>query len=70
MTQTWNGTRWRWLSTPSISGTQHNALYAASCTSATFCVAVGAYSSNGTSVQTLTAWWNCTRWKLVPSPNH
>jgi hypothetical protein len=69
VTQTWNGTRWKSLTTPSTSATQQNALYAASCTSATFCMAVGAYSSGGTHVQTLTARWNGTRWKLVPSPN-
>jgi hypothetical protein len=69
VTETWNGTMWSRLSTPSTSSTQHNALYAASCTSATFCMAVGAYSSNGTSVRPLTAWWNGTRWKLALSPN-
>lgn len=62
VTETWNGTMWSRLSTPSTSSTQHNALYAASCTSAIFCMAVGAYSSNGTSVRTLTAWWNGIRW--------
>ncbi len=70
VTQTWNGARWSSLSTPDTSGTQHNALYAASCTSTTFCMAVGAYSANGMSVQTLTARWNGARWTLAPSPNH
>jgi hypothetical protein len=69
VTETWNGIMWSRLSTPSTSSTQHNALYAASCTSTTFCMAVGAYSSNGTSVRPLTAWWNGTRWELALSPN-
>ena len=69
VTETWNGASWSLLSTPSTSSSQHNTLYAASCASATFCMAVGAYSPNGTSVHTLTASWNGTRWKLVQSLN-
>ena len=69
LTERWDGSSWSRLSSPNADGTQGNFLSAVSCTSATFCMAVGAYSSNGTSVRTLTAWWNGTRWKLALSPN-
>ncbi len=68
LAQKWNGTRWTLLTTPDTSSTQDNRTNSVSCTSATFCLAVGLAGPNSQSV-TLAQKWNGTSWKMVASPD-
>ncbi len=61
----WNGTHWSVSPSPT-TGSGQNTLYGVSCTSATFCEAVG---YNGNPYQTLIETWNGTSWSVTPSPN-
>jgi hypothetical protein len=55
----WNGTSWALQSTPSLSGKAQAHLFGVSCTSATFCTAVG---QRGTSA--LIESWNGMSWSV------
>jgi uncharacterized repeat protein (TIGR01451 family) len=68
LVESWNGSAWNIVPSPSTSPTQYSELDGVSCTSANACVAVG-YWSNGTEYQTLTESWNGTSWTIIPSPN-
>ena len=63
----WNGTSWSIVTSPNTSTTVSNHLYGVSCTSTTFCMAVGYYI--GSYYQTLIEEWNGTSWSIVTSPN-
>ncbi len=56
------------MSSPDASGAQNNYLYANSCTSSSFCVAVGNRIS-GNVHQTLIEDWNGSTWSVAPSPD-
>jgi hypothetical protein len=59
----WNGTAWTIVSTPSPATL--SALYAVSCTSATYCSAVGASSASPTGkVTPIAEVWNGSTWSL------
>ncbi len=71
----WNGTTWSISSTPNASGAAVSVLEKVSCTSSSFCLAVG-YSKESTSPvlesgnkKTLTEKWNGTSWSVLGSPN-
>ena len=53
MVQQWNGTSWAIVSSPDVSTTTDNALFAASCTSASACIAEGYYYNGNNKSQTL-----------------
>ena len=59
---------WSIVSSPNSSSTANNDLYASSCTTASFCVAVGNHRS-GSLHQTLIERWNGSTWSIVPSPD-
>ena len=59
---------WSIGSSPNTSTSQDNDLYGVSCTSPSFCVAVGDYY-NGTHDQTLIETWNGSAWSIASSPN-
>ena len=61
-----NGTHWSLLTSPPTTGNQVD-LYGVSCTSTTFCQAVGYV--DGSPYQTLIESWNGTSWSISPSPN-
>jgi hypothetical protein len=71
----WNGRKWSQQTTPDPDGTgtgAGNQLFAASCTSATSCWAVGYYGSlsGGTGVILNEALhWNGRKWSLTATPN-
>ncbi len=67
LVESWNGTNWSVVSSPS-PGTSSNVLNAVSCTSSIDCVAVGTYASSG-SLQTLVEAWDGTSWSVASSPN-
>ena len=64
----WNGTSWSIVTSPNTSTTLGNVLNGVSCTSTTFCMAVGDYYT-GSVNQTLIEEWNGTSWSIVTSPN-
>lgn len=67
LVESWNGTDWSTVSSPS-PGASSNVLNAVSCTSSTYCVAVGTDASSG-SLQTLVETWDGTSWSVASSPN-
>jgi hypothetical protein len=64
--ENWNGTSW--TISPSTSPGSVPGLGGVSCTSLTFCDAVGQYW-NGSASATLVETWNGTSWSVVASPN-
>ena len=73
LAEQWNGTSWSIDTTPDkVGSTTENQLSAVSCTSSTFCVAVGFYDTSTEFPfinQTLVEQWNGTSWSIVSSPN-
>jgi hypothetical protein len=69
LAETWNGTSWTIQSVPSPSGGTSGTLTKVSCTSATFCEAVGSWSGGSGEVP-LAETWNGSAWSVqsVPVP--
>lgn len=65
---TWNGTAWSLVTTPIPAGATASELLGVSCTSTSFCIAVGSYVESGTT-KTLAETWNGTAWSIVTTPN-
>jgi len=65
----WNGASWNTVPSPDTSTAQANQLNAVSCTSSTFCTAVGQYDDGSNYAQTLTQKWNGTSWSISKSPD-
>ena len=63
LVERWNGSSWSIQPGPNPPGPQRNALIAVSCTSRTFCVAVG-QSGHGVLVER----WNGRRWSIDQNP--
>lgn len=63
--ESWNGARWSVVPSPDGPG-RINGLDGVSCTSRTFCMAVGTHVT--TASKPLAESWNGTRWSLVPVP--
>ena len=66
--ESWNGASWTRTSSPN-GGTDYNALWSVSCTSATSCIAVGFYDNTSNVYRTLIESWNGTDWTRLSSPN-
>jgi len=67
--ETWNGREWV-ISTPvKPEGARSTRFESASCTSATSCIAVGAYTEAVGNQLTLAESWNGTAWTLLTTPN-
>ncbi len=66
LVESWNGTEWTVSSSPN-QGTDSSDLFGVSCVSATSCMAVGSYYSEGTN-QTLIESWNGHDWTISSSP--
>ena len=66
--ESWDGSSWSLVSSPSPSATQQNVLKGVSCTDANTCVAVG-YYLDAPGVQTLILSWDGSTWSTVTSPN-
>ncbi len=66
----WNGTSWSIVTSQNTSTAQNNELEGVSCTSTTFCMAVGYYNGGGSSPdETLIEEWKGASWSTVTSPN-
>jgi hypothetical protein len=64
--ESWDGTGWSIIPSPD-QGSNTSYLNGVSCTSATFCVAVG--GSLGAVQTTLVESWDGTAWSIIPSPD-
>ena len=66
----WNGTVWKIIPSPDVSGASSNVLNGLSTTNgAKYLWAVGSYSMTGQDSNTLVEHWDGTSWTIVPSPN-
>jgi hypothetical protein len=66
--ESWNGTTWSIVPSPSTSPTE-NTLLAVSCYDLTHCMAVGSAQVGTNGLDTLTESWDGTTWSIVPSPD-
>lgn len=66
LTESWNGTTWTVIPSPNGSSF-NNDLHSVSCSSATSCMAVGAF--DGTETTTLAESFDGTSWSLAPAAN-
>jgi hypothetical protein len=67
--ESWNGSTWSIVPSPTPAGASTVELNGVSCVSATACVAVGRSLSTTDVVTTLAESWNGSTWSIVPSPN-
>ena len=69
LAESWNGTAWRRLATPTPGG--NGALAGVSCTASPACTAVGDRAVNSPTLfmATLAERWNGARWAAQPTPN-
>jgi hypothetical protein len=65
----WNGARWRETATPLLKGGPVGYLSSVSCTSSSYCVAVGNYSKNKTSDIPVAVTWNGRAWTTRALPS-
>ena len=68
LTEVWDGSTWSIVPSPNVSGSIYDYLQAVSCTSTTFCMAVGYEVPGGKNV-TLVETFDGGSWSIVPSPN-
>jgi len=68
LVEEWTGSSWNVVSTPN-PGASINSLSQGAVVSPTDIWAVGNYSNNGTTYQTLIEQWNGSAWSFVPSPS-
>ena len=68
LAEIWNGTGWTRQPTGQATGSTYSQLSGVSCVSATFCTAVGLYSSSAKVVETLAEIWNGTGWTIQSTP--
>ncbi len=68
LTEVWNGTEWKLVSTPTPSGAKFSQLDGVSCLSSNECVTVGEYEASSHRL-TLVEHWNGTEWQIQSSPN-
>jgi hypothetical protein len=68
LTQRWNGTAWADVGTPALAGANITDLIALSCTSASWCMAVGYSSPRNKAPHALAERWNGSAWAIVPTP--
>ena len=67
--ETFNGRSWSITSSPNVTGSTYDSLYAVSCASSTSCVAAGYYANAIGTPQTLVEVYNGTAWSITSSPN-
>ncbi len=64
LTEEWGGTSWSTVTSPDTLSTQANVLNGVSCTSPSFCIAVGNYNT-GSNTLVVIDQWNGTSWSMV-----
>jgi hypothetical protein len=69
LTEQWNGTEWKVLTTPNPAGTEESYLQGVSCTSSEACTATGGYYNSEGKLLSLAERWNGTEWKIQTTPS-
>jgi len=69
LVESWNGSEWSVVPSPSPSIGNGGVLASVSCSSSTDCTAVGHYDTPSDVLLTLVESWNGTEWTVVPSPS-
>jgi len=69
LVEQWSGAGWTIVPSPDTNAVQPQTLYGVSCTTLTFCVAVGSSQSVAGPTDTLVEEWNGSDWSIVPSPD-
>ncbi len=65
--ESWDGTLWSIVPAPNPAGSDNTQLDGVSCTSPTFCMAVGFSSPDGANLQALAESWDGNAWTIVPN---
>lgn len=65
----WNGSAWSAATVPNPSGATEASLQKVSCTSGSFCLAVGTYKESSGYNKTLAEKWNGSSWSVASTPN-
>jgi hypothetical protein len=69
LAERWNGTSWSIQRTPTPAGATFSELIDVSCTSRTFCIAVGSFTNSlEHPYQTFVERWNGSEWSIQPIP--
>ena len=68
LVESWNGSYWSVVPSPSPAG-RFSALWDVSCPDSTSCMAVGFTGDGAGGILTLVESWNGTTWSVVPSPS-
>jgi hypothetical protein len=68
LTENWNGSAWKLQHAAAPSGATVNSLSSVSCTSASFCEAVGSYTDSAGDGHSLAEVWNGKSWALQSTP--
>ena len=69
ITERWNGTSWRVVTSPNPAGSTEASFTSVHCLSSTSCVAVGQSSNAAFITKTMVERWNGTAWSIAASPN-
>ena len=69
LAEMWNGSKWTLQSFPVPAGSSGAGLTQVSCTSATFCEAVGSYTDSDGNTVPLAAAWNGASWSIQSTPS-
>jgi len=69
LTERWHGTAWTEVSTPALAGANVTGLVGVSCTSGSWCMAVGFSAPRDGPARTLAEQWNGSAWTIVAVPN-
>ncbi len=69
LVESWDGSAWSVVPSPSEPGSNNSNLYAISCTNANSCMAVGSYVDSSVVSQNFAETWNGTDWSIVPTPD-
>jgi hypothetical protein len=68
LAERWNGTRWSIQPTPNPAGAQFTFLNTVACSSASSCIAAGAYINSSGAFQGLAERWDGSSWAIQPTP--
>ncbi len=68
LAEAWNGSAWKIQTTPNPAGFADGQFNKVSCSSATFCMAVGFAHSPPDTYRTLAEAWNGSTWTIEPTP--
>lgn len=69
LAERWNGSKWKLQTTADPTGGQFIKLFGVSCTSSSFCMAVGSYENSAGAILDLAEKWDGSHWAIVSTPD-